>query len=351
MAMFLAVFLVLARLINQYPLDDPYVLEERYTTLPLPSSISWKINLTATSKTSNPFRNITLPLCLVHVGKAGGSSVSCGLGIIYADCEGMPRNPIPKTNFFHMRRNKCPANTATFLVTLRNPITRIRSWFDFEKNIIPPRQNKQEAENIKRKRGMLFTECYSDFATLATEGLEPLDNMTIDATKVKDMTCPQRAWAAVIGARAFSYHEWYNYEHYWNGVHALNLSSPPIFKALRTEHLQRDWSSVSREDLYRRVNRGQTGGEHGNKTLLTKQALSNLCRALCPEIQIYKQFLTRADNLNSLEVLKSIEEVQRDCPGESSELRRCPGIPSFPFLRVKKGQFKQETKKRLFQVI
>jgi hypothetical protein len=349
--------------------------------------------------TTHPNFHVQFPLCLVHIGKAAGSSVSCGLGLTYADCEGMPRDKLPHTNFFHMRRNQCASTKPkTYLVTLRNPLTRLSSWFDFEKDILPIRRNKQEEAQLKRKRGMLFTDCYSTFHDFCTIGLQPLNaNININATttantttatvlvansKSMDMTCPERAWAAALGVRAFSYHEWYNYEHYWNGMQRMmlmkqhdnhdsidqsssNSSSNKAYSlhVLRTEHLLQDWATVSTERLFRPVNRRRSlSPNHNNTTTTTTTAsrmslfstpmLANLCRALCPEIQMYKQLVQEADNLNEAQRQESIGEVQALCPMEPPLVREggCPDIPTFPPLKVPRRQYQTETKQRLFQI-
>ena len=76
----------------------------------------------------------------------------------------------------------------------------------------------------------------------------------------------------------------------------------------------------------------------------------NLCHAMCPEIQIYKKLLERANNLNKSQVKDSIREVQVLCPEETSMLRDCPGIPQFPLIKVPRRQYMAETKKRLFAI-
>lgn len=236
---------------------------------------------------------------------------------------------------------------------------------------------------MRWKRGLLFAECFSEFVALASVGLTPFlgNQSVVDVVKVQNMTCQERAWAAIMGVREFSYHEWFNYEHYWEGVQLLQTSSSssssrrPALKVLRTEHLHEDWGSVSTEALYRHVNQrrpspverseqnnGTTTHHHqvssGENTRKDKNsglsslpsiAIENLCRALCPEIQFYKRFLMAADNLNATQRLQSIQEIQRSCPQETPELREsCPDIPSFPPLQVPKRQHQTETKKRLF---
>ena len=157
----------------------------------------------------HPNFTFDFPLCLVHVGKTAGSSISCGLGLMYANCEGMPREPsLDNIYYFHMKKNTCrhgrrdvDIGIATFLMTVRNPLMRIQSWFFFEKDIIPSRKNKNDQERLKWKRGLLFSECYNNFFDLVTKGLVPMrsngsnsDTHNISAKPI-NMTCQQRAWS------------------------------------------------------------------------------------------------------------------------------------------------------------
>ena len=333
----------------------------------------------------HPNFTFDFPLCFVHVGKAAGSSVSCSLGLMYANCEGMPRQPpLPRTRYFHMRKNNCLHNSGkdivTLLVTVRNPLKRIQSWFDFEKNILPTRRNKQDQYRLRRKRGMIFNDCYDNFLDLVTEGLEvssPGTSDTKDAYKIRNerpvnMTCQERAWAAVLGVREFSYHEWYNYEHYWTALQNDFLgkggSSRPSMLLLRTEHLSEDWSKISKEDLFKQVNIGNQSpaialspsnsstpstaisSTMDQSTVFGDRFWSNLCHAMCPEIRIYQKMLEHANNLNTSQVRQSMSEVEALCPRYDPKQNSCPGIPQFPPLRVSRRQYKGETKKRLFVI-
>ncbi|MGK3743158.1 MAG: coproporphyrinogen III oxidase [Bacillariaceae sp.] len=138
--------------------------------------------------------------------QTAGSSISCGLGLMYADCEGMPRDPLlPHVHYFHMRKNTCHQETATYLMTIRNPLTRIQSWFNFEKDIVPIRRNKYAEERLRWKRGMIFTECYDNFVDLVTKGIGTMYHLNLRSTTVSgnsndayeisserpiNMTCP-----------------------------------------------------------------------------------------------------------------------------------------------------------------
>ena len=326
---------------------------------------------------NHPNFTFDFPLCFVHVGKAAGSSVSCSLGLRYATCGGwMPRQPqLPWTKHFHMRKNTCGKDVATLLVTVRNPLTRIRSWFDFEKDILPERRNKRDQEMLRRNRGMIFQDCYSSFEDLVNEGLQlPLSSKSNDTHDVPykiqnedpvNMTCPERAWAAVLGVREFSYHEWYNYEHYWTALQNNYLGSnpKPSLLVLRTEHLSQDWSELSKEELFQQVNKGSSNSTSSlSGPLVTTNSStfandtdarfwSNLCHAMCPEIQIYQQILQHAANLNASQVQESILEIQALCPlYDPKQKSGCPNIPEFPPLQVSRRKYAGETKKRLFAI-
>ena len=390
--------------------------------------------------------NITLPLCLVHIGKAAGSSVSCGLGFTYADCEGMPHDRINHTYYFHIKRNNCinrmfkdtlfqenlqniklqvdnqdgvnvtPAATEkhrtqhqasqpvplqqkklfTLVVTLRNPITRLQSWYEFEKDIIPSRSNPKEQERIRKQRHFLFKDCYNNtsFNDFVIQGLShrPTSSSVSNRSKIQDMDCTERAWAAILGYREFSYHEYYNYEHYYKSVFEQmlnvtykemgNMEDPLVVPpaaarrqnqqelpfslyALRTEHLNDDWETITNEPLYRRVNyrlddgsgrysqsqkdlsdrlptaqQQQENNQHDrviNNPLLegnppghppssnasssrnnnghqklSPYAIQLLCNALCTEFYYYEKFLYLAENLNPKQIQQSMNELHVD---------------------------------------
>jgi hypothetical protein len=60
---------------------------------------------------------------------------------------------------------------------------------------------------------------------------------------VHEMSCPQRAWAAITGAFGFASHNRYNYEFY-AGLMKSVATSPMRTFVLRTEHLASDWNTV-----------------------------------------------------------------------------------------------------------
>jgi hypothetical protein len=58
-----------------------------------------------------------------------------------------------------------------------------------------------------------------------------------------------------------------------------------------------------------------------NNDGLSGEAYANACQVLCQEIQVYKRFLYRAENLDDQMVSESIRELQAVCPAERFEAR------------------------------
>lgn len=121
------------------------------------------------------------------------------------------------------------------------------------------------------------------------------------------------------------YHNAFNYDWY---AHRL-LRDPRNTEAdvfvLRVEHLEQDWSTVDRllggtgkfpGTLKSRQNDASIKPLRVAHHNTTDVGLQNLCRALCEEIQIYKQFLLRAANLQEEDLEASMQELRQQCPEE-----------------------------------
>jgi hypothetical protein len=125
---------------------------------------------------------------------------------------------------------------------------------------------------------------------------------------------------------------WHNamgYSYYWDVIQKASSIDSAHLLVMRAEHLQDDWNSL--EQLF--------GGHSNNNTRafdsklnksrklgrdkLSQEGTRNLCRALCREIQVYKEFLFRAGNLNATQRQESIAELLNVCPEETMEIRSC----------------------------
>ncbi|EJK53728.1 hypothetical protein THAOC_26772, partial [Thalassiosira oceanica] len=103
---------------------------------------------------------------------------------------------------------------------------------------------------------------------------------------------------------------------------------------IRAEHLERDWTTANRlvgAKESRASNRrdGDLAAPRKNSWSDPDRELSaigraNLCRTLCDEIQIYKELLHLANNLDEQDVSESLDELVTTCPDEPREVRRCP---------------------------
>jgi len=282
--------------------------------------------------------DIENPACLVHIGKTAGSTASCGLGFMYANCEGMPYEQKSPLQYFHMQRNGCLPDTKTLIVTVRDPVGRIQSWFNFEKDTLPVRRSVEEQERLRRKRALLF-DCFPTFSDLLDGLVQVHHNQEEFGGTIRNMTCPQRAWAAVSGSRQFAYHEWFNYEHYWEGIQSFKAS----VYVIRSERLEEDWTTVSSLPPYRAVNKKSS---KSNESISDVQ-MKALCQALCREFSYFAKFLRLAKNLEEKQVTSTLEAIITCNPLETCE-DEPPSVLPIPVARYR---LQSETKKRLFTLL
>ena len=304
--------------------------------------------------------------CFIHIGKTSGSLLSCLFGVQENACisdvawekmadvrlTSVLSRSIQRGGYVHMAHDRCEKDIDSFIVSLRNPIDRFQSYFYYEKglqysNYIGQQHSKRMRIQQNLLLGSLFVDCYDHLETLAVEGLGTELTGTVPIN-IKNMTCPQRAWAAAMGARRFGEHCWYNYE-YYNEVMGQYAGNFPRILVMRNEHLLEDWNSV--HEMWQLANgttnntnyAATTFGEQlfevkvrtsvENKTdvePLSKEALQNLCQALCWEIQHYKRILLFAENINETQMAGAIEELRAYCPNEPSHIRKCTLLPKFP---------------------
>ena len=307
-------------------------------------------------------------MTFVHVGKAGGSSILCNIreafkfgkvhcpgythenSLQYAHAEEDDSAISASTNcYVHYDERLYYYDNPTFVVNVRNPIHRLMSWYLYEHrenwdatvdHVLFPNRPKHCGQQ------MLFA-CYPTLDSLATIGLagdRPSEGelLTI-GPDLSEYDCRHWAWSGVRGRVPASFHNLWNYE--WYLQHLLqkkeeakakekekeheedsNEDDIEIF-VLRIEHLKEDWSHLDKL-LGGKGSALPASSSHANdaseKALvvtnrtISADGMANLCRALCAEIQVYKQILAVADNLNPFEVEESLNELQKTCPEERS---------------------------------
>ena len=289
-------------------------------------------------------------LVLVHLGKTAGSTITCMLGPSLngsgkgdSHCDASDFRPSRIASSVVSRVHLVPApleHFDDFLITVRNPVERIISWFYFIHPKYPPKLLPRHIKNCDGYTDMF--RCYDTIQALGEVGLatggdgEPPDS------------CPDLARDMVAGKR-MCWHNTYNYNFtYGPLVHGTKKSGDRriAIYAIRTEHLEEDWSAIDRilgggrgesdDDSKNgaalhdavaspRKNSWNETASFPDKTLSVK-GRSNLCRVLCDEIQIYKGLLRLAININEEHENESLEELLHTCPEETREIRECPEV-------------------------
>lgn len=308
----------------------------------------------------------------LHVGKAGGSSTHCFL------CNGQDRfwcrdflPTIPQPSYVSHYSGRChmqgctdeqsprahdnPANHVVFLATLRNPIRRIISAYNYETGF----------RWVQRTFPPFRRQCYPS-------GVPVQDMFTSLTTKSLSTTTNQSSWCATEVAtpvlqgniKGYTSHFTFNYQYYEQvfertGKHLVVVRQEFFDEDLQQwEELLQDSSSssnnkdgaisnghnsISHKDQQQQhagvevslVNKttlddppvaetkleARNQGKAVNYTLISKEAYQKVCEVLCMELQSYKRFLYRAENLQASMVLKSLLDLQETCPGEPLEVR------------------------------
>lgn len=321
----------------------------------------------------------------VHIGKTGGSVLSCELGYRYAPtCRNFkpiqnksqlvahrqtyahmmnlptdePNNAITLSNNNITKGTENDVNT--FLIACRNPIERLISWFHYEH----PQQkfiqagvndNSRCSERLHNYKGN--GGCFASFEEFAGNVTPPLSSSssisklpsmktTISSSLNHNLTCSELAWYTAIGTIACAYHNRFNYAFYTERIpqisHKLanvdnnkedNHDSDNHILVFNNNNLAKDWDTL--EGLFGGNSFTSPPGEslfqawRPNKSLgdknLSPESLQKLCAALCAELQIYKRLILHAENMDDAERKETIGELLLWCPEETLLPRTCPG--------------------------
>lgn len=289
-------------------------------------------------------------ICFVHVGKTAGSTLACYLGFDYSHCatgenntystnipsnkllasaydtikEMIPSNsilPHVTTSMIHKSTDSCLEDIginndhmSMYLFIVRNPYSRIQSWFEYERINNKTTTNIQQSSSYQIKKP-LYIDC--QFQTL-----NQLGGKTGLGGK-NNTLCSRRAFRAISGVTGYNTHNYYNYQYYYNKVLNDHTKNPNII-VIRTEHIEYDYNQIEINILHNihgpPLNDNYTF-THKNKSpkLLDDMYIDivskhNICAALCYEIQTYKMILQNAINLNKIDYITSMNELSIDCP-------------------------------------
>ena len=290
-------------------------------------------------------QNVTNKFIFLHVGKAGGSTVHCVLvngNDSYWHCEPYKQEVKPLiTDHYHLRCHMeyCINYTdhTVFLVSLRNPIRRIVSAYNYEEKF---RWIQKTLPHFRRK-------CFpGNITELFLKGLAP------QPSNETSPYCWQLAHKVIRGEeKKYRSHFTFNYQA--NERHFIPAGKHLL--VIRQEHMDDDFANL--ETLLQTGMIGTANStkkanatmDHASTTSsiigpstteaagtirvankgvkavhydeIPREAYANACRVLCAEIQSYKRFLYRARNLNDAMVVESIRDLQETCPNEGIEIR------------------------------
>lgn len=174
-------------------------------------------------KTKWPARNITY----LHVGRAGGAALACSLREarkygVRKRCgrtaragfndETYAESALSKrvNCYSHYNYNgKCLTDNKAFLINVRNPIDRLKSWYVQEHFLNEPITHPEFSENTLHCGALMLGTCYPDFDRLASIGLSGRREVDSRLEIHKELTpdeCAHWAWSAVQGNIPASYH-------------------------------------------------------------------------------------------------------------------------------------------------
>ena len=270
---------------------------------------------------------------LIHVGKAGGSTlvralklvdtpraVKCMVNMTRAGGDGTsscyrhPRGVSQLTRhtlgFFHMEGLLIPKegrtwllnNTNVFLFTVRDPISRLISAYNY---------HKHEYRNVTKfpSHAKFYTQCFSD----------GFDAMIDDLRNLSSVECSKMGVSSLLGKiRTGGLHFEFNYEYYMK--YTLGQRPNHAVAVVRTEHM---WEDVVHLDqvLGGTGNFGKMDGfkfTHGseNYTGTTDISTSNtvfLCCLISREMEVYQQMILKAVNLDDKQKRDSLKDLLGRC--------------------------------------
>jgi hypothetical protein len=229
------------------------------------------------------------------------------------------------------------------LWTLRNPVTRVVSWFRYlnPANCLPYEDyystacntNRSIVNNHKNKKGsqwsFKFFKCFPTInhfadALLSSSSFE----QEISDDGNSNNNCSLLAWKTIRGESSpSSSHMYFNHRYYWQETVA-KYPNMEIWVA-RTEYLWDDLdrietlllgkttttSTAPRHSKKRNVTHGSEG--HVQKESLSAKSQMRLCCALKEEITVYGNLLERATNLEDSARNQSLWMVAHQCGASS----------------------------------
>ena len=313
-------------------------------------------------KVSKPLaQNLQMePVLFVHVGKAGGSTIRHVNNKAYKSCKEKKKLPsntdtpysctlarMTPGKFVHIwNRQDTYSNYSRFLVTVRNPIDRLVSWFYFSRT---------------HKRTHTIHSCYNTINDLVTATMLPKTNLTGNEDYPPYFhnttnNCVEVGQKCLMGEQNCKHHNFYNNEVYmedlvyWRSCYNKLNQQPQIadhndngqdhceardirIDVIRQEYAEFDffhvlklWGAPPSPETgfnYKAKNTlaDATARSRINQTLLqvspskyiSLEGVQALCEAICSELLAYKSLVANADNLNSSDVVNAFQDLDDSC--------------------------------------
>ena len=308
------------------------------------------------------------PVLFVHVGKAGGTTIHDMNKKAYKLCkekDKLPSNtstpysctlsrmtPSKRVHIWH-RQDSYP-NYSQFLVTVRNPIDRLVSWFYYSRT---HRTTKPTTASTT------MHSCYNTINDLVTATMLPNTNLTGNEDYPPYFhnttnNCVEVGRKCLLGEKNCKQHNFYNNEVYmedlvyWKSCYNKLNQQPQIadhndngqdhcvarnirIDVIRQEYAEFDlfhvlklWGvppNITPETGFNYKAKNilamkTTSSRSKNKTLevspskyISPEGVRALCEAICPELLAYKSVVANADNLNSSDVVNAFQDLDDSC--------------------------------------
>ena len=230
--------------------------------------------------------------------------------------------------YYHMRAPPLQQRHSSFLLTARDPLERLASWYIFRHPENAHYFDVSPTQNVNLQQ--LYA-CYPTLEALVTQGLAHPRVTNKCASLAQDIV------SGTMQPTRHADHMGWNYEFYLANILAepqkQNHNDIVLF-VIRTEFLWDDWNALERllgGNATTNNNNAVSHKRHEasplpvhNKTM-SPRGMANLCCTLRQEIAIYAQALWRAVNLNAWQVQESLSHVEQKCGTLVSLERKCRG--------------------------
>ena len=210
----------------------------------------------------------------------------------------------------------------TFLVTIRNPVARIVSAFNYhrQKSIkdndlssSSPSSSKSNGHNHMRTNERFFLQCFTNIDAVARK-------LILDRNKTEPGSCVTLAKTILQGNGPIAQnlqHFYHNYQYYANATWDRRPQVPVV--VIRTEHL---WDDARRLDLalggngtFEKLGHASHGSEmfHVKSGISTSEGMIAICCEIVQDIEVYQTIVLKALNLKHNEKIETLKNAFEEC--------------------------------------